>query len=202
MTETIETTIIKLDPKAQPESLVHELNVLTANAFGKDVPMEETQERFDSADVLLLLEREGKIVGYGFNDILTLAGQKVNYFGSGFIAPEAQGFGLYGILKKARVEAVDADVIMTRTQNPRVVSGFARLCDTLGFEMSPSEIIKPEALAIARAYAPECTDGMVCHGVYGRELMGETPNPLGLAAGILRDVNPEKGDGIILVGKK
>ena len=194
--------IQKLDPREQKSDLVIALNKITARAFGKDVPIEETEERFRDADALFLVNDRNKVVGYGFNDIINLDGKTVNYFGSGFIEPEFQGQGLYEILNKERVQGILADVIMTRTQNPKVVSGFSRVCENLGYKISSNGMMTPSALRIARAYAPECTSELVCKGIYGRELMGNTPSPKRETARILSNVDPKKGDGIILIGER
>lgn len=194
----------RLDPRSQDEGLIVTLNELTARCFGKEVPLHETRDRFADAHVLFLVEQAGTVIGYAFNDLINLAGKKVNYWGSGFIAPEAQGRGLYDALNRERVRTIDADVIMTRTQNPRVVQAFKRQCDEQGFDFvpAPGQPIPVSALAIGRAYAKDCTDGLVCPGVYGRELMAKTPLPNGFAAQALQGVNPSNGDALILLGLK
>ncbi|HLC85416.1 MAG TPA: hypothetical protein VJH22_06505 [Candidatus Nanoarchaeia archaeon] len=111
--------IRRLDPRSQGEGIITALNGLTARCFGKEVPLQETCERFADATTLFLVEQAGTIVGYAFNDMLTLAGQRVNYWGSGFIAPEAQGKGLYDALNRERVRTIDADVIIQDAESSR-----------------------------------------------------------------------------------
>ncbi|HLC85418.1 MAG TPA: hypothetical protein VJH22_06515 [Candidatus Nanoarchaeia archaeon] len=196
-----------LNPKEQARELIQVLNDITAECFGKDVPLEETIERFQKADHLFLVIPASEIIGYALNDELHLVVEggivKVNYWGSGFILPEYRGQGLYNRLNKERVEAIPfASVIMTRTQCPPVAVDFRRVCVQYGFEVVPAEdgSIDGRALLIARAQFPSCTATLHCPKVYGRELMDKTPEPEGYAKIALADVDPKRGDARVLVG--
>jgi hypothetical protein len=195
------TKVKKLNPREQSKDLVFELNKLTAKCFGKDVPLHETEDRFASADFLFVLENESGVVGYAFNDMLDLAGHRVNYFSSGFLDPAWRGRGLYRKLNLERVKAIPLNFILTRTQHPKVVSGFEHVCRKLDFQVS-LDGISSSALEIARAFAPNCDENLVCSAVYGRELMANTPLPEYGTQKVLGSLNPNVGDAIILVGEK
>ncbi len=198
-----------LNPKTQSRGLIKILNDITAQCFGKDVPLDETIERFSKADHLFLVRRESLLVGYALNDHLRLdiegSGVEVNYWGSGFMLPEERGQRLYNLLNQSRMAAIpSAGVIMTRTQCPPVASGFKRVCDQWGYELVPADdgSIDFRALLLARAQFPSCTSTLHCPGVYGRELMAKTPLAQGYAAVALQGVNPQVGDARILVGMR
>ncbi len=197
-------SITLVNPKQQPSDLVQKLNLITAQAFAKPVPLEETKQRFSEAEALFLVKDGTEVVGYAFNDRLILAGRTVNYFGSGFLLPAVQGNGLYHQLNRYRVLNLPEEIIMTRTQNPAVVSGFKRICDEFGYQMSPSEnlSVSPSALKVARQYDPACTAELLCPSAYGRELMMRTPPATGAAALVLAGINSALGDARFLVGEK
>jgi hypothetical protein len=199
-----EIDILARDPSRMSDCEIKDLNEITAKCFGKNVPLQETYEHIAEADFLSLLMVDGKIRGYGLNSGMQLVGCSVNYFGSGFIDPELHDCGLYLPLNEHRIEIFPASALMTRTQNPKVFSGFGRMCLENGFEISPSKdgSIDKKSLEMAREFSPSCTNEQVCIGAYGRELMSDTPAPLDSVANVMGKLNVSRGDGVILIGRK
>ena len=183
---------------------IADLNKITARCFGKDVPLQETIEHVREAHLLTLLMVNEGIRGYGLNSRLVLNGTNVNYFGSGFIDPDLHNHNLYALLNNRRDLTMETDTIMTRTQNPKVYSAFRKLCLNTGRNVSPcfDGRIDGASLSLARAFFPECTDKQVCNGVYGRELMAETPRPDELTRFIMGKLDKSAGDAVILVGRR
>ncbi len=195
--------VVTIEKSTSSQEVVQRLNHLTALCFGKDVPFEETQERFAHSDVVQLLMHGKSVVGYAFNDRLQLAGHDVNYFSSCFVHPEHRG-GVYVPFNHARYAVIPTKVIVTRTQNPRIYAGFKRFCEEEGFQLFPNifGIISPESVAIARAFASDCSGDQICYGVYGRELMANTPRADRSIASLFETIKPEQGDAMVLVGIK
>lgn len=185
----------------EKEILIGELNAITKDAFDKDVPMEETRERTVEVDMIYLVRNGEDVVGYMTNDIMTLAGHKVTYFSSAFLKREVQGNGLYNLINEFRLGTANG-VIMTRTQNPLVMKGFHDLCKQHGFQFFPNGIMREEVLMMAREYSPNVEDDLICRGVYGRELMSETPLPNHETRELFDKLDVKKGDGVILIGIK
>ncbi|MBS3169803.1 hypothetical protein J4210_04925 [Candidatus Woesearchaeota archaeon] len=192
-----------IDKNTESSALVRELNTLTALCFGKEVPLAETEERFVHSDVVQLLLHGKEVVGYAFNDRLQLVGHPVNYFSSCFVHPFHRG-GVYVPFNHARYKEIPVDVVLTRTQNPRVYAGFARFCQEGDFVLYPNATgeVGEESRAIANAFAPGCGDDQVCRGIYGRELMADTPKADGSIAQLFESLVPEQGDAMVLVGIK
>lgn len=192
-----------IDKNTESSALVRELNTLTALCFGKEVLLTETEERFVHSDVVQLLLKGEDVVGYAFNDRLRLASHPVNYFSSCFVHPDHRG-GVYVPFNHARYKEIPVDVVVTRTQNPRVYAGFARFCQEGGFILYPNATgeVREESLAIASAFAPDCGHDQVCRGIYGRELMADTPSARESIAQLFGSLVPKQGDAIVLVGIK
>lgn len=183
--------------------LVQRLNEITSQAFGKNVPLQETWERTVNVKSIYLLIHNSTIAGYATNDLSEFSGKKVNYFSSGFIGNEFRGKGLYNFINYWRLVDEESDIIMTRTQNPLVVSGFKSLCDNNGFTFHPGEIKeRNNALKIAKNYFPEINSEFICKNAYGRALMDKTPAPEKNTSHILRNIDVCKGDAVILLGYK
>ncbi len=201
ITETLD--VVTIEKSSSSQKVVQRLNHLTALCFGKDVPLEETQERFAHSDVVQLLMHGENVVGYAFNDHLQLAGHDVNYFSSCFVHPEHRG-GVYVPFNHARYAEIPAKVIVTRTQNPRIYAGFKRFCEEEGFQLFPNTLgaVSQESVAIAQAFASDCRADQICYGVYGRELMANTPKAGHSIASLFEMIRPEKGDAVVLVGMK
>ncbi len=185
----------------EKELLVKELNSVTKDAFGKDVPMQETRERTIETDRIYLVKKDLEVIGYMTNESMKLEGQMVNYFSSGFLKREFQGQGLYGIMNRFRLGDA-ADAIMTRTQNPLVIKGFHDLCRNNGFRFSPDGKVPERALHLAKAYDSRVEPELICRGVYGRELMDKTPEPSSATSRMFNSLDVQKGDAFILVGMK
>ena len=207
----MDTRIVVEDPRKVSDSQIISLNGITARCFGKDVPLQETIDHIGEAEVLSLLMIKGDIRGYSLNSGLVLNETPVNYFGSGFIDPSLHDKGYYGLLNRHRASlikymdsVIPRDVIMTRTQNPKVYRAFNRLCLESGRIISPSFDCKvdEESLAIARAFFGGCTDGQICNDVYGRELMASTPKPDDATRKVMGQLDVFLGDAIILVGRR
>ena len=183
---------------------IKELNRITANCFAKDVPLDETVEHVREAHLLTLIIMGNSIKGYGLNSRIVFGDVAVNYFGSGFIDPSLHNRNLYSILNSCRDSTIGIDTIMTRTQNPRVYSAFRRLCLNTGRVISPLSDgrIDNLSLYLARAFFPLCTSEQVCLGVYGRELMAETPKPDESTKSVMGKLDNSVGDAVILVGRK
>lgn len=192
--------------KLEQEVLVKELNAISIDAFKKSTPIEETWERTVGVDVIYLIKDvkdANRIVGYTTNDMMMLEGQTVNYFSSALFKREIQQQGLYKMVNDLRLETHPSDIIMTRTQNPLVEAGFKHLCSDNGIVFFPNGVpTTQEIMIIARAYAPSVNEKLICEGVYGRALMDETPKPVGDIVGMFKGLNIDRGDGIILIGKK
>ena len=201
MKPTLKQLGLELEVRTPSLEEVVDLNRLTAICFGKEVPLDETHERCGEADKIFLLKKNGEIVGYAFNNSMKLNGYNIHYFGSAFVKPELQG-GVYHLLNEERIKAIESDIIMARTQNPKIYSGFQRLGREFGYTMSQDAkgVTKDLGLRVARAYSPDCTSRQICKGVYGRELMANTPKALGDTAVIFENIDTKAGDAIILVG--
>ncbi len=190
---------------------IKQLNLITAKCFGNSVPLDETRKQFEEAEMLSLLMQKGEIRGYGLNSQIQLNGTTINYFGSGFIDPQLQDKDVYAELNLFRSDQLPTEAIMTRTQNPKVYSGFMRLCQERGFLLSPdhdSKIDSP-SLELAKAFSfrgggafsSECNNKQTCRGIYERELMGNTPLPNEATRKVMGELNVSNGDAIILVGR-
>ncbi len=201
ITSTLDAVTIEKS-SSLPE-VVQRLNHLTALCFGKDVPLDETQERFAHSDVVQLLLHGETVVGYAFNDHLQLAGHDVNYFSSCFVHPDHRG-GVYVPFNHARYAEIPTNVIATRTQNPRIYAGFRRFCEEQGFQLFPDDrgCVNEQSLAVSKAFAPGCSDDQICYGVYGRELMADTPRANRSIASLFENIKAERGDAMVLVGIK
>lgn len=203
--------VVKQGRSVSDEEIM-QLNLITANCFGKEVPLEETRKQFEEAELLSLLMLDNTIKGYGLNSHLNLDCTQVNYFGSGFIDPEFQDRKLYSQFTRVRTELIVTPVIMTRTQNPKVFSGFTRLCQDRGLAMSPDSQgnVNNRSLELAKtfsnhgggAFDSSCDDMQICRGLYGRELMANTPLPNDTTRRVMGELDVPKGDAIILVGGK
>ncbi len=196
--------IVVEDPSHLHDSQIRALNGVTTRCFGKDVPLQETIDHMREAEALSLLMVKGEIRGYSLNSRLVLNRTPVNYFGSGFIDPDLPNCGYYASMNRHRDSLIQTDVLMTRTQNPKVYSAFHKLCLESGRMLSPSfdGAVDKESLALARAFFSGCTDKQICNGVYGRELMFATPKPDETTRKVLGDLDVSLGDAVILVGRR
>ncbi len=199
ITKTLDA--VTIEKSGSSPEVVEKLNHLTALCFGKDVPLAETQERFIHSDVVQLLLHRETVVGYAFNDHLQLAGHDVNYFSSCFVHPEHRG-GVYVPFNHARYAEIPMNVIATRTQNPRIYAGFKRFCEEQGFRLFPdiSGVVCRESVAVAQAFAPNCSNDQICYNIYGRELMADTPRADRSIASLFETIKAERGDAVVLVG--
>ncbi len=195
--------VVTIEKSGSSSEVVQRLNHLTALCFGKDVPLKETEERFAHSDVIQLLMHGKCVVGYAFNDHLQLAGHDVNYFSSCFVHPEHRG-GVYVPFNRVRYKEIPTAVIATRTQNPRIYAGFKRFCEEEGFQLFPDPFgrVCTESLAVAQAFASDCSEDQICHSIYGRELMANTPRAQGYIVSLFETIKPECGDAMVLVGIK
>ncbi|MFH1174392.1 MAG: hypothetical protein V1725_04620 [archaeon] len=196
----------ELSPKVQRkeflDGLIPELYAVAVDAFGKSLPYEAIDERTRTAEYLLLLKRQGRIIGYAVNDLLEIAGQRVNYYATALLRREIQQHGLYELLNEHRADALPASIVMTRTQNPVVYRSMQRLCVSRGYELHPNGKAVPEAMrAIARAYCG-ADEQLIARGVYfGRSLMDDTPLPkTEEERKVWSNIAVEKGDAVVIVG--
>ncbi len=188
------------------ERLITELHGVACDAFGKHISYEAIAERtYDMDYIFILRDGHEKAVGYASNEILNLDGREVNYFASAMVRKEYQGKGIYSHLKRIRVDAVHTDVIMTRTQNPKVYRSFSNICNDFGYLLYPNGSGQSEeAISIAKSYCPE-TDGslIVRNAYYGESLMKKTPEPEGMhEQKVFSGIDIEAGDALMLVGLK
>jgi hypothetical protein len=187
----------------EQEKLVKELNSISVDAFNKPTPMQETWERTVQVDLIYLIKKDQKILGYTTNDIMNIKGEKINYFSSALFKREIQQNGLYKKINELRLETTPTKTIMTRTQNPLVVTGFEDLCITNNYEFFPNgQGIPKNVYELAKQYSPEVDQSLVCKGVYGRALMDKTPNPDKKTQKLFDKLEIEKGDAVILMGIK
>ncbi len=200
-------------PEERKESFIVELNRLTAESFGKHVPIEETRERgLDTSHIVILRDFGGELVGYGTNNKTDFKSESldrevsVNYFGSGFLKRSLQGNGFYHDLNRLRVAAVgETKVLMTRTQNPKVYIGFEKICRESGMAVVPSDGATGESLLWIWELASETFRGIgkdfVCEAAYGRELMDKTPSAVDYAVPRrFKQMVPSRGDAMVLIG--
>ena len=75
ITSTLDAVVIEKDGTSS--ELIKALNALTARCFEKEVPLQETEERFNGSDVIQLLLQGREIVGYAFNDSFQLVGKDI-----------------------------------------------------------------------------------------------------------------------------
>ncbi|MFH1173906.1 MAG: hypothetical protein V1725_02125 [archaeon] len=187
-------------PAAQQEHIVRQLNDISTDAFNKYTPLDETRERTMGVDRIYLIEKGTDVLGYATNHRMKLAGENVNYFSSALFTRALQGKRIYKQLNKLRLQHLPSDIIMTRTQNPIVVHAFRKLCEETGRDCFPNGKLDQHALHIAHAYA-DCSDEMICKGVYGRQLMDNTPAPGREERALFSTLDIEQGDAVILIGK-
>ena len=204
--------ILVREVKSLIDQEIIDLNGITSRCFGKEVPLEETRKQFGEADFLSVVMLEEQVRGYGLNSKFSLNESVINYFGSGFIDPLLHDKELYARLNAFRINLISANAIMTRTQNPKVYSGFTRLCKDNNFLFSPDATsnIDQKCLSLAKefcthtggAFSSTCNDEQICKNIYGRELMRNTPIPNERSNKVMSKLNISQGDAIILVGRK
>ncbi len=183
--------------------LVKTLNAISIEAFDKATPMQETWERTILADRIYLVKQNEEIVGYATNDDLKLNGKIVNYFGSALFKRKIQLRGLYNLLNVIRLESEHDGIIMTRTQNPVVMHNFKKLCVENNYLFFPNKTASSDdIMRIAKEYSNTVDADFICKGVYGRELMNETPKPIGKITDLFTSLNLSEGDGLIMIGSK
>ena len=85
-------------------------------------------------------------------------------------------------------------------ENPKVVNCFFNICKTFSMQIEPYKKISHFAKSIAKAYDNNCNDSLISEGGYGRELMNNTPKAKGISKEVLRDININRGDAVIMVG--
>ena len=71
-----------------------------------------------------------------------------------------------------------------------------------GFRLFPDVkgIVCDDSRAIAHAFAADCDHDQICPGIYGRELMADTPRAHGSITSLFENIKPGQGDAIVLVG--
>lgn len=186
------------------DSLILELHDVASDAFGKYISLDAIAERTRGIDYIFIVRDDnGRAVGYASNEILLLNGMEVNYFASAMIRKEYQDRGIYSHLKDLRVNVAGTDVLMTRTQNPKVYRSFGQVCKHGGYQLYPNGLEIPKtAIELARSYCPN-TDNMliVKNAYYGEALMKKTPEPLSEEEKkIWSKMDVNKGDAVILIG--
>ena len=186
------------------DRLISELYDVAVDAFDKPLPYEAIDSRTrDASYILLLKDRKGRTVGYTVNEQLTLAGHQVNYYATALMRREVQQQGIYQQLNLLRSYLIDAEAIMTRTQNPAVYRSFSRICSQRGYEVNPSgKGISMLARDIALGHSPEADERLIVRGIYfGRSLMNDTPTPKTEEEKRLwRHLNVDLGDALVIVG--
>ncbi|NQT50265.1 hypothetical protein HQ571_06245 [Candidatus Kuenenbacteria bacterium] len=204
---------------------VREVNRITAASFGADVPIEETYDHLEEANLghFVYMSKDGfpRLIAYALNETFEIdwfngvneRTATVNYFSSAFILPEIRKqFSLYKMLGSMRLTH-DEDIIMTRTQNPIVMSFFAWLCEFQGMRLlSPHRGTRPghhlpNAISVAIKYKFELENqfrwNMIFPDAYGRCLTGqpiEAKTPF--SEDITQQLDVLAGDAALLVGRK
>jgi ketopantoate reductase len=206
----IEIVRIKGQQRLDPESLC-DVNALTSRAFGAPVPLEETYKHLIDANLkyFIYAKDHGKrrLVGYSLNHIYELqvgpSSKRINYFVSAFLDPELQrGSGVYQFLGSLRVTG-DEDFFMVCTQNPLVVSSFARVARTQECRLFTPlhRRIPREVKDVVRQSFGD--PALIRPGMYGRCLTGTPIEPrTSLTREIMSCMDPLRGDACLLVAKR
>jgi len=200
----------ELGDQPNEESFVRQVNAITAECFGCEVPLQETYDHLTEANLghYIFVEESGekKLVGYALNDLFEVEvngkSYRANYFSSAFILPHyRRNFMLYKMLGTARL-IQDEDLIMVRTQNPIVMSFFAWLCEFFRMRMVTHLESKVQPALVRKALQQKFGNTeLFCPGVYGRCLTGAPVEPkTKFSTELMRELDPDQGDALILVG--
>ncbi|PIN76046.1 hypothetical protein COV18_01330 [Candidatus Woesearchaeota archaeon CG10_big_fil_rev_8_21_14_0_10_37_12] len=166
-------------PKPMMDLAITVCHSICEAAFEKPFPYEGIDGRNREADSTMIFSRDGTgFVAYTVNNRVDLEdGTCVNYMNTAMIVPSERGNGLYDLLNALRAKVIlDAEVLITRTQNPRVFAGMRRLCDARGYKLHHGAAYSSRARKLvngvaARMEHPETDEYLVQRGVYlGREL--------------------------------
>jgi len=133
------------------EEFVKQVNHVTADSFGKKVPLEETIEHLRKADLgnFVFIEngQERRMVAYMLNEFFTTEDVRrrhlhdpvpfkmVNYISSAFVVPSLRNkMSILRFLGSISMNW-DEDMFMIRTQNPMIMSFFAWLTEFCSMEL-------------------------------------------------------------------
>ena len=204
--------IIRMDGDSHVEApLVREANLLTSRAFGASVPVEETYDHFRSANLrhLLYVNQPGQrwLAAYTLNHVyetqLSARRKLVNYFSSAFVHPDLQSrHGMYQFLASLRTTG-EEDYLLVRTQNPSVISAFARFVVMRGYRLFTPlrQRIPREVCEVVQQQFG--TDALIRPGEYGRCLTGTPIEPnTKLTRALMARMDVRRGDACVLVAKK
>jgi len=195
--------------KPEIDDRIRTFHNIAIDGFGRHLPYEAIDDRTRSSSCVMVLKtQDHRPVGYTVNDQLTLDGTDVNYFATALTLSRFRGNGLYGLINPLRAISVDnANVLMTRTQNPIVYHRFTQVCNDFGLDViTTTDPIPEKVLTMAKEFSSNVTDDLICRNVYdfgegGRALMYYTPEPQGEAQIKIWDkINVEKGDAILIFG--
>ncbi len=194
------------DTKSMDE-LITDCHKLASKSFGKYIHWRAIDGRSRESYSILLLTHNDEKVGYAVNDRLLINNRLTNYFSTGMIIPDHQGKGLYSWFNQVRQAILpDAEVVLTRTQNPVVYKGFTNYCNKYGFSniYPESTTIPDNVVEFVRQWDPDIEDSLISKKIYfGRELMGSTPAPDSLLIQKLwNQINTKQGDAYVVIGHR
>ena len=147
-TSRLSTANLELQQKIgrQPldDAFVQQVHDMTLCCVPGKLPVGETTSRLSRANlghyVLDRADRGGgaRLVAYSLNELFDTTAcsvhLRVNYFCSAFLLPEMRTkYMLYQTLCALRITR-DDDILLMRTQNPRAMSSFLRLCRSHGYQ--------------------------------------------------------------------
>lgn len=118
---------------------------ITAFDFDDGTNPEELVDYYqDGVDYVATVSDSNNVVGYAAGYVIGESPDRLHHFGGAAVDREHQGKGLYSLLQKARLTVEPADIVQTRTGNPKVVSALRRLAKLSGHEFYPDGEEIPE----------------------------------------------------------
>jgi GNAT superfamily N-acetyltransferase len=131
---------------------------------------------------------------------------KILYFGGIMVYPELQNLEYGSALVKEAVKRIAPDFICYRTQNPQAYSLIRKVCDEYYPNGKPVPLhfrLAAETIAFSllemKDFDPETFIGK---GTYGCCLYGKIPAPSRGTQPLFRELNPFRGDSMIIVGRQ
>jgi hypothetical protein len=179
-----------------PEPLVSGLETCIFSAFGGGITQEDARAHMAGQQVLVAsVELNGISIIKGFSSTTIISPAEIfgdsslslergAYFAGAAICSTAQGNGLYHDLNRLRIafaESKEAEMLFTRTQNPRVEEGITSSVERLVTEGSIS------TYGLTR---------IIRSGVYGKMLTATKPQGRKLR---YDELDYDRGDAAILI---
>lgn len=176
-----------------PPELVQGIEECIDSAFGGSITQEDARQHMSGDQLLLAISGdEKKVQGFSASKLavaekefqdLKLSSKPGVYLAGTAIALCHQGEGLYDFFNKSRIVfgiEKGAEVVFTRTQNPKVQKGITKTIEQMIREGSISDY------ALSR---------IVREGIYGKMLTAKKPTGRGID---FEDIDYERGDAVII----